>query len=142
MQWARWIVVMSLAIALGCASSHTKKPTDKELATKRWSGARAAVLGQLAREQYESGNFDKSRLTLNEALRLNPDSGPLHLLSAKLAIEQGQLELADKELAAARRADNSARRMSPSLRDALARLTHASLELGESCVAFSMLVHA
>ena len=105
MQWARWIVVMSLAIALGCASSHTKKPTDKELATKRWSGARAAVLGQLAREQYESGNFDKSRLTLNEALRLNPDSGPLHLLSAKLAIEQGQLELADKELAAARRAD-------------------------------------
>jgi len=36
---------------------------------------------------------------------MNPDNGQLHLLSAKLAIEQGQLELADKELGAARRCD-------------------------------------
>src|SRR5205814_2054850 len=98
-------VSLSLAVSLGCANGAKKRPTDREVATKQWSAARAAVLGQLALDQYKSGNFDKSRQTLNEALRLNPDSSQLHLLSAKLAIEQGQLELADKELGAARRCD-------------------------------------
>src|SRR5438093_5390046 len=107
MRFSRLLAVLCLSIAVGCASTSkkAKKPTDKELATRRWSSARAAVLGQLAKEQYESGNFDKSRQTVNEALRLDPESGQLHLLSAKLAIEQGQLELADKELGAARRCD-------------------------------------
>src|SRR5439155_25294592 len=105
MRWSRAMAVIALSMAIGCASNHTRKPTDKEIATRQWSSARAAVLGQLARQQYESGNFDKSRQTINEALRLNPDSAQLRLFSAKVAIEQGQLELADKELAAARRSD-------------------------------------
>jgi tetratricopeptide (TPR) repeat protein len=39
---------------------------------------------------------------VDEAQRLDPESAPLRVLSARLAIEAGQLDLADKELAKAR----------------------------------------
>jgi tetratricopeptide (TPR) repeat protein len=91
--------VLSLALA-GCQQG--KSPTQKEEANREWNGARSAVLASLANEQYKSGNFDKCRRTLDEALRLTPDSAALHLLSAKLAIETGKLELAENELKVAR----------------------------------------
>ena len=47
-------------------------------------------------------NFEKSRYTVDEALKLNPKDANLHILSAKLGIEQGELELAERELATAR----------------------------------------
>src|SRR5262245_28727942 len=97
-------VCICLAVA-GCASTSKKRVVDKEAANKRWTGARAAVLGQLATDQYKSGNFDKSRQSINEAIRLSPDNPQLRLLSAKLAIEQAQLELADKELQTACKLD-------------------------------------
>ena len=64
----------------------------------------------LARDQYQSGNFDKCRSTLNEALRIDPKNARLHVLSAKLAIEQAQLETADRELRARAGARSEGRR--------------------------------
>lgn len=87
----------------GCSNSHQK--TQKQEATAQWNAARAAVLGGLARDQYQTGQFEKCRQTISEALRIEPDNAKLHVLSAKLAIEQGQLELADRELATARQLD-------------------------------------
>ncbi|MGH7176855.1 MAG: tetratricopeptide repeat protein [Tepidisphaeraceae bacterium] len=95
-------VVLALALT-GCAQ--TKMPNQKEQAKKHWNDARASVLFGLAHDQYKSGNFDKCRITLNEALKLSPDNAKLHVLSAKLAIEQNQLELAEKELGTAREKD-------------------------------------
>jgi Flp pilus assembly protein TadD len=96
-----------IAIA-GCQSSTTvaaKQPTPTEAATAEWNGARASVLGGLAEDQYKTGNFDKCRYTVDQALVLDAKNPNLHLLSAKLAIEQGQLELAERELSTARTLD-------------------------------------
>jgi Flp pilus assembly protein TadD len=96
----KWISSFaSVVIALGVVGcGHQTSPTQKQQAKQHWNGARAAVLASLAKGQYESGQFDKSQQTVNDGLKLNPENADLHLISAKLAIEQGQLEVADREL--------------------------------------------
>ena len=103
----RFVLLTLIGGLVGCASNPSApeappKPTQKAEATAQWNDARASVMGGLADDQFKNGNFDKSRTSVDEALRLNPKSPNLHILSAKLAIEQGQLELADRELATAR----------------------------------------
>jgi tetratricopeptide (TPR) repeat protein len=95
-----YISLVLAAVMVGC-SSHQK--TQKEAAQKQWNGARASVLYSLAKDQYSTGNFDKARQTVDEGLKLDPTSEPLHVLGAKLAIEQGQLESAEIDLKEARK---------------------------------------
>ena len=45
-----------------------------------------------------SSSFDKCRKTTNDALKMDPTNANLRVLSAKIAIEQGQLEAAEREL--------------------------------------------
>lgn len=91
-----WITItLALALSAGCASN---KATQKNAAKEQWNQARAGVLASLARDQYRAGDFDNCEKTLKEALSLAPKSPQLHTLYAKLAIEQGHLELADSEL--------------------------------------------
>jgi tetratricopeptide (TPR) repeat protein len=105
----KWIVAASLIgtslVLGGCADDPKKKPTQKEAAVAQWNRARAGVLVSLARDQYATGNFDSARKTVDEGLRMDPDNGPLRIVSAKLAIESGQLEQADKDLERARKAN-------------------------------------
>lgn len=93
-----------LAAAPGCQNSKPTK-TNKQLASRQWNDARANVLGSLALEQYKGGNLDKCETTLSEALRLAPENANLHVLAAKLYIEQNKLEPAAKELETARKLD-------------------------------------
>jgi tetratricopeptide (TPR) repeat protein len=102
----KWIILAALVLlAAGCNQPIKKEPTQKEAAVQKWSQARASVMYGLAKEQFQNGNFDKARLTVNDALKLDPKSAAVRILSARLAIEQGQLELADAELKLAREAD-------------------------------------
>lgn len=98
------LLVLSLVVA-GCQKDGKAPPSQQELAAVRWNAARAAVLGSLARSQLDSGNFDKCRQTLEEALALDPQNAKIRVLYAKLAIEQGQLDVADRELTLARGID-------------------------------------
>src|SRR4051812_40597332 len=82
-------MVCAAATLVGCAGD---RKTQKEEATQQWNGARAAVLHGLAIDQFQNGNFDKARETVAQAMRLDPKNAKLHQLSAKVAIEQGQLE--------------------------------------------------
>src|SRR3954468_9509065 len=91
-----FISLVLVSAMVGCAGNHQK--TQREAALKQWNGARASVLYSLAKDQYATGNFDKARQTVDEALKLDPTSEPLHVLGAKLAIEQGQLESAEIDL--------------------------------------------
>jgi tetratricopeptide (TPR) repeat protein len=84
----------------GCAAS-SQQMTAKQESLHRWSMARAAVLLTMANSQYTDGNFDRCRQTLNEALQMDPNNASIHLLSAQVAIEQGQLDVAQQELATA-----------------------------------------
>jgi tetratricopeptide (TPR) repeat protein len=96
------LICSLLALAIAGCGPNKKDPTAREQANREWNSARANVLGSLATDQYKSGNLDKARETLHEALKLMPDSAPLHILSAKVAIESGQVELAEQELKLAR----------------------------------------
>ena len=95
------ILALITAAALAGCSSHSCPPPKAQV-VKQWNDARSGVLMGLAHDQYENGAFDKSRQTLDEAIKLSPDSEPAHVLSAKLFIEAGQLEPAERELAVAR----------------------------------------
>jgi superkiller protein 3 len=103
-KWCAPVLALVLAVG-GCNSSKSNQAAHKEHAQKRWASARASVLGSLAKDQLEAGNFDKSRKTLEEAQRLDPENVQLRLLYAKLAIEQGKLDEADRELTVARTLD-------------------------------------
>jgi Flp pilus assembly protein TadD len=100
----KWMFPALAAAALitGCAENQ-KKSHIKEKAEAQWNGARSGVMASLAQDQYKSGNFEKCRQTVDDALKLTPDAVPMRILSAKLAIEQGQLERADQELTVARK---------------------------------------
>jgi tetratricopeptide (TPR) repeat protein len=102
--------ILLLALTAGCADN-SKQLTPKEQAIQNWNDARAGVMLNLARDQYNSGDFDKARQTINQAIQMDPASTGVHILSARIAIEQGQLEQADQEL-------NSARAINPKLPEA------------------------
>jgi len=85
--------------SIGCANK------QKNLAKERWNAARANVLASLARDQFNAGNFDNCAKTIRDAQGMQPKNVQLRILSAKLAIERGQLELADSELKIARELD-------------------------------------
>ena len=95
-------VVLTLLLMAGCQQD---KLTDKQKATARWNEARATILYGVAQDQYKAHDFDKCKETATQALAMTPDSPKLHTLLAKVNIEQGQLELAEKELEIARRFD-------------------------------------
>ena len=98
------LAAVAVVTAVGCGSMKPKRSVTQE-ATASWNAARANVLVGLARDQYQTGNFDKCRETITEAGKLDPKNANLLILSARLAIEQGQLETAEKELSRARIAD-------------------------------------
>jgi tetratricopeptide (TPR) repeat protein len=103
----KWIMP---AVVAGCVAFGTvtgcqeqeKKQTIKQKAEAQWNAARGTVLVSLAQDQYKGGNFDKARQTIDDAAKLMPNAPSVLVLSAKIAIEQGQLERADRELALAR----------------------------------------
>ena len=101
-----FILPVAAALALlitGCA--HEQEKTAHKEGIERWNLARAGVLYSLAREQYENGNLDDSRKTITNALKFAPDHVLIRLLSAKLSIEQGQLDAAEAELNMVRELD-------------------------------------
>ena len=95
------VAICVLAFAAGCQGM--KSPDEQKLAQKRWNDTRSAILYGLAKDQYAARDFEKCKETLGKALVMSPDSPQLHTLSAKVAIEQGQLELAERELEFARK---------------------------------------
>jgi len=100
MRWMFASVVLSL-LAVGCNS--LKPPDETALAKKRWNEARASIMLTLAQDQYKGHDFDKCKETCDQALKLVPDSCPVHTQMAKVEIEQGQLEQAERELELARK---------------------------------------
>jgi tetratricopeptide (TPR) repeat protein len=94
----------SILVFAGCASKPPEKTITQE-GVARWNTARAGVLFSLAKEQFEAGSLDDARKTLNSAFKFAPENVQIRLLSAKVSIEQGQLELADAELNRVRELD-------------------------------------
>lgn len=96
----RILLIATTAALAGCAGGGKTK-TQKQAAADQWAGTRAAVLASLATDQYRSGNYDKSRQTVDQAIALDGKNPRLRVLSARLDIEQGRLEAAEQSLALA-----------------------------------------
>src|SRR4051794_1357574 len=103
MKFKAMLPVAALVLAVGCSSTHEK--SGKQKMTEQWNHARANVMYGLAKDQYATGNFEPARNTVDDALRMDPENEPLHVLSAKLAIEAGSLDQASKDLEKARKAN-------------------------------------
>ena len=71
----------------------------------QWKAARVGIVYQLAKQQYEAGEYDKCRETLQQASTLNTPHAPINILAAKLEIEKGNLDLAYDQLKEAQVAD-------------------------------------
>jgi Tfp pilus assembly protein PilF len=97
-------LILIATIIAGCTSTH-KPQTMHEQTTGEWNHARAAIYYSLAKQQYKSSDFEKSRQSVDQALALEPKDLPSLLLSTKLWIENGQLESAERQLDLARIAD-------------------------------------
>src|SRR6266705_4995939 len=74
--------ILTLVLAAGCVSNQPKPKTATEEGKARWNLTRAGVLYGLAKDQFESGNLDDCRKTLNNASKFAPDHVLIRLLSA------------------------------------------------------------
>src|SRR5438128_2011183 len=111
-----WCVVLAaLALALSAGGCQNGKEKNHQEATARWNKARASVMASLANDQFRAGNLEECRRTVNAALKLDPRNPSLHILSARLGIEQGLLEAAEHEL-------EEARKVAPEAADVLGKL--------------------
>ncbi|HUB24465.1 MAG TPA: tetratricopeptide repeat protein [Tepidisphaeraceae bacterium] len=103
------LTFLAAGMMAGCANqSLFNQPTPQQLGEARWNATRADLMLSLAKDQYANGNFDKCRETLDQAARMDPDNLAVHILTAKVCIEQGQFDVADDELTAARKIDPKA----------------------------------
>ena len=98
-------VIATAGLLAGCANGNKFFQTPNQQATEQWNAARASALNSLATDQLRDGSFDKCQQSLEQALRLQPEDANLHVLYARLSIEQGRLDYADAHLTEARRLD-------------------------------------
>jgi len=96
------VMVAAAGLLLGAAtsgcSSNSKEPTPKEKVVQQWNATRAAVMYGLAKQQFDATDFEKARQTTDDGLKMDPKNVPLLILSAKIDIEQGQLDRAERTL--------------------------------------------
>lgn len=86
-------LIIAGALLAGC-QSQPQKPQKAE-ALDKWNSARANVLVGLANDQFNAGNFEKARQTVDEALGMDKQNAPLYVMRGRIAIEQNRLEDAD-----------------------------------------------
>ncbi len=96
-----WITIGCIAWAVflcGCDSQHQK---NKNAALARWNQTRVKLAVDLARQQYENGQFQKALLSAQEATGLDKNYGPAWLIMARVQLELGQVDDAASNLSLA-----------------------------------------
>ena len=94
---------VTFALILVAAAGCNNKNQQKAEAQQRWNNTRASILLGVAQDQYKAQDFDKCKETLAKAMAMAPDSPQIHTLNAKVEIELGHLESAERELQIARK---------------------------------------
>lgn len=101
--WRRILLLAALALGVlvsGCVSSNKMA---RQEATAHWQKVRTDVTRQMAQQQLEKGQLEQAHGTLRDALALNPNDAPLHLLMARVLFEQRDMNGAQAEVACAQR---------------------------------------
>ena len=92
----------------GCEDAMKTQDTMKVEQYGRWNLTRESVMYQLAQQQYEVGDYDKCRKTIDECLALKTPFAPVLTLAGKVELEKGSLEIAAARLKEAVRIDPNA----------------------------------
>lgn len=102
-----WIILAAAALIglTACDADNKKHETIKAEMRRKWEGARIAVMYQLAKQQYEAGEFDKCRETLGKASAINQPFAPMNILAGRLELEKGDLERASTQFQVAQQLD-------------------------------------
>jgi tetratricopeptide (TPR) repeat protein len=84
-------LVMAAPWLTGCQSkgNHEKWVDD---ANNRWHETRSALMVDMARQQFETGDLERAQKSVREGLEIDPDHAQLQLLAGRIAMERGQLE--------------------------------------------------
>lgn len=86
------LMILVLILA-GCQDQHQK---NKAAAMNRWNAARSQITTNMAREQFQSGNFAMAAQTAQGVLGNNPQYLPARLLLGQVYLEQEQYAKARK----------------------------------------------
>jgi tetratricopeptide (TPR) repeat protein len=91
------LVVMSLCTVCalmvgGCESTQSNHEQWKKQADNRWHRMRSSLLLDMANQQFESGDLERAKRSVQEGLSIDRDNSDLLLLGGRIALERGQLE--------------------------------------------------
>ena len=63
-------------------------------ANNRYTNMRSALMIDMARQQFDTGDLDLAEKTVKDAMALDADNASLHVLAGRIALERGRLERA------------------------------------------------
>ncbi|MEE9404959.1 MAG: tetratricopeptide repeat protein [Algisphaera sp.] len=100
------LAMMAVVFLGGCANrgQHKKWVDNADL---RWNGMRATALIDMAQGQFDSGQLDLAESTIRDAAAISPENPKVHLLSGRIALENGLLERATHHFGAALEKDDT-----------------------------------
>lgn len=88
-------IALAVSAAMpGCGEFSKDRKTAKEEQYDRWNAARVTIMVQLARQQFDAGDFDKCRQTIVQCLTMDPKHQPTYVLAGRLELESGDVEKA------------------------------------------------
>ncbi|MFW6059167.1 MAG: tetratricopeptide repeat protein [Phycisphaeraceae bacterium] len=87
------LLTASLLIVLaGC--QNTQHDESMNAADNRWLALRSNMMLKMAEQQFETGDLDTARQTINDALQIDPENDRLYVIAGRIALEEDQLERA------------------------------------------------
>ncbi len=88
------LAVASTVMMVGCQAPKGGHQKAVSNANARWHTLRSTSMLRLAQQQFDAGDLTQAEKTLVEAMSVDISNPALHVLSGRIAIEQGQLERA------------------------------------------------
>ncbi len=86
----------------GCGSGPSQQSAEfKDQASQRLDALKAGTEWELARQRYESGDFDQALQGVERSITLNPQVAKSHTLRGRILVELGQTQAAMESLARA-----------------------------------------
>lgn len=87
------VTLLGASSVVLCSCGHGRYTTEaKKDSEKRLSQLKSATQFDLATQQYESGDLDRSLRTIEQSIALTPDVARPYLLKARILIEMGRTE--------------------------------------------------
>ncbi len=95
------VLVGPLLVSAGCSGPSKQSAEFKNEASQRLDALKAGTEWELARQRYESGDFDQALQGVERSIALNPQVAKTHALKGRILVEMGRTQAAMESLARA-----------------------------------------